>query len=106
MVASSLHRYLTCPACNARLSVSAAHPAGTQVQCGACSELFRAPAPAVVTEAPSNSERPEDPHEGGIESGSEGLNATPALSLRPVLQSDSVRDSDDLPDSPSEEHTS
>lgn len=96
MVASNLHRYLTCPACNARLSVSAAHPAGTQVQCGACAMVFRAPGPAVMTEVPHDA----------LEGGSGAGNATPALSLRPVLQSDSVRDDDDLPDSPTEEQPS
>ena len=44
-------RLVTCPSCHTRLRVSAAHPAGTQVRCGACTQLFRAPAASEVARA-------------------------------------------------------
>ncbi len=93
---SMLRRFIVCPACGTRLSVSAALPAGTQICCGACVELFRAPGPAVMNEACDRVFRPIG--------GPDDAGATPALSLRPMLQSDSVPDSDDVPDTRTEEH--
>ncbi|MFO0750963.1 MAG: hypothetical protein U1F43_35615 [Myxococcota bacterium] len=55
---SDLRRFIACPCCGARLSVSAAHPAGTRIRCGACDQLFRAPGPAVVGDLRRATDRP------------------------------------------------
>lgn len=57
---SRLTRFVTCPWCATRLAVPASHPAGTQVRCGACAEVFRAPGPQLGAMPDEAARRPTE----------------------------------------------